>query len=92
MFVMALLNVILGGVVGRRCPVMMLAPLSVIAGLEGLLCSQAAPTWTTVAWHAGVLVFFLDIGYLAGSAYAVYGSTTGSPRLKISTAPETSTQ
>ena len=88
MLMMGLLNVFLGGVVGGRCRVMMLAPLSLVASLEGLVCSLPSPTWTTIAWHVGVLVFFLDIGYLGGSAYAVYCRVPGSPRLEISTAAE----
>ena len=92
MLVMGLLNILLGGVIGWRCRVMMLAPLSLVAGLEGLLCNLPSPTWTAIAWDAGVLVFFLDIGYLIGSAYAVYRRVPGSHRLEISTAAELSRQ
>ena len=87
MLVMGLLNILLGVVIGWRCRVMMLAPLSLVAGLEGLLWSLPA-----IAWDVGVLVFFLDIGYLIGSAYAVYRLVPGSPRLEISTAAELSGQ
>jgi len=90
MLMLGPLNVLLGGVVGRRCQVMMLAPLSLFAGVEGLLSSLPSPTWTAIAWHVGVLVFFLDIGYLTGSAYAVYRRVPGSPRLEISAAAELS--
>ena len=92
MLVMGPLNILLGGVIGRRCRVMMLAPLSLLAGVEGLLWSLPSPTWTTIAWNAGVLVFFLDVGYLIGSAYAVYRRVPGSSRLEISTAAELSGQ
>jgi hypothetical protein len=92
MLVMGLLNVLLGGVVGWRCRVMMLGPLSLVAGVEGLLWSLPSPIWTTIAWRVGVLVFFLDVGYLSGSAYAVYRRVPASPRLKISTAAELSGQ
>ena len=92
MLVMGLLNILLWVVIGWRCRVMMLAPLSLVAGLEGLLWSLPSPTWTAIAWDVGVLVFFLDIGYLIGSAYAVYRLVPGSPRLEISTAAELSGQ
>jgi hypothetical protein len=92
MLVMGLLNVLLGGVIGWRCRVMMLAPLSLVAGVEGLLWSLPTPGWTTIAWRVGVLVFSLDVGYLTGSACAVYRRVPGSPRLKISTAAELSGQ
>ena len=92
MLVMGTLNILLGGVIGWRCRVMMLAPLSLVAGAEGLLWSLPSPTWTAIAWDVGVLVFFLDIGYLIGSAYAVYRLVPGSPRLEISTAAELSGQ
>jgi hypothetical protein len=90
---MGLLNVFLGGVVGGwRCRVMMFAPLSLVAGVEGFLWSLPSPTWTTIAWQVGVLVFCLDVGYLSGSAYALYRRVPRSPRLNISTASEVSGQ
>ena len=92
MLVLGLLNVLLGGVVGWRCQVMMLAPLSLFAGVEGFLWSLPSLTGTAIAWHVAVLVFFLDIGYLAGSAYAVYCRVPGSPRLEIPSAAELSRQ
>jgi hypothetical protein len=66
MLVLGLLNILLGGVVGWRCQVMTLAPLSLFAGVEGLLWSLPSLTWTAIAWDVGVVVFFLDIGYLTG--------------------------
>ena len=92
MLVMALFNVLLGGVIGQRCRVMLLAPLTVIAGVEGLLCTVPPRTWTAVAWPAGVLLLFLEVGYLAGSAYAVYCRAPSSSRLEMSTATEMSGQ
>jgi hypothetical protein len=92
MLVMGLLNVLLGGAIGWRCRVMMLAPLSLVAGFEGLLWSLPTPGWTTIAWRVGVLIFFLDVGYLTGSACAVYRRVPGSHPLKISTAAELSGQ
>jgi hypothetical protein len=92
MLVLGLLNILLGGVVGWRCQVMTLAPLSLFAGVEGLLWSLPSLTWTAIAWDVGVVVFFLDIGYLTGSAYAVYRRVPGSPQLGISTAAELSRQ
>jgi len=92
MRVLGLLNVLLGGVVGWRCQVMMLAPLSLFAGVEGLLWSLPSPTWTAIAGRGGVLVLLLDIGYLTGSAYAVYRRVPVSPRLEMSAAAELSRQ
>jgi hypothetical protein len=96
MLMMAVLNVFLGGVVGRRCRVMMLAPLSVIAPLEVLLYNPPPRAWSTVAWHGGILFLLLQLGYLAGSAYSVYRDHFRAPvrssQLEISTAAEMSGQ
>ena len=59
---------------------------------RGFLWSLPSPTWTTIAWQVGVLAFCLDVGYLSGSAYALYRRVPRSPRLKISTAGEVSGQ
>lgn len=92
---MALLNIILGGVIGLRYRVMIIAPLSAVTAFEGLLCGMPPRNWMTVAWQGGVLVLCLAIGYLAGSAYGVYRIDLRSAdpsHLEISTLTEMSRQ
>ncbi len=71
MWLLVLANCLLGALLGIRCRVWILVPLSAIPILEvGVLVFPA--TWISMLWQAGVLIVSLEVGYLVGNAIGVF--------------------
>ena len=72
MWLLALANCLLGGLVGIRYRVWIIIPLSAIAILEACLLELGEATWISILWHAAALIASIELGYLIGSAIGAY--------------------